>query len=108
MIHAPSAIALNERRLVPENGAIRLDYGPFTFCLKSGKDILLSMNLPKSAGKERLAHLMLACDEFRETHAIAIYGKTGKKQPDGRRELALKTVIDRETVPSPAGDEPPA
>ena len=51
---------------------------------------------------------MLACDEFRETHAIAIYGKTGKKQPDGRQELALKTVIDRETVLSPAGDEPPA
>ncbi len=51
---------------------------------------------------------MLACDEFRETHAIAIYGKTGKKQPDGLQELALKTVIDRETVLSPAGDEPPA
>lgn len=122
LIHAPSAITLNERRLVPENGTIWLDYGPFTFCLKSGKDILLSMNLLKPAGKEicriirqislkkaeRLAHLMLACDEFRETHAIAIYGKTGKKQPDGRQELALKTVIDRETVLSPAGDEPPA
>lgn len=107
---------------MPENGTIWLDYGPFTFCLKSGKDILLSMNLLKPAGSEicriirqislkkaeRLAHLMLACDEFRETHAIAIYGKTGKKQPDGRQELALKTVIDRETVLSPAGDEPPA
>ena len=115
-IQAPSPLALDKRRLIPENGTVWLDYGPFSFCLKSPAEIRLSMNLLKPAGKElcrivrqvtlqkaeHLARLMLDYDEFRETDAIAIYEKTGTTRTDGRQELVLKTVIDREKPPEAA------
>ena len=115
-IHAPSPLALDKRRLIPENGTVWLDYGRFAFCLKSATEILLSMNLLKPAGKEicrivrnvtqqkaeNLARLMLTYDEFRDTGAIALYEKTGFSRPDGRSELVLKTVIDRNRTPEAA------